>query len=65
MIMNAGVYYFNLIDSYGASNVSLMIVAVCKVSLSNMTIKSPDLTELGANNQLTHGDLEPSLLGPF
>ena len=34
-----------------ASGVSIMIVAVCKVSFSNMTIKRPDLTVLGPNNQ--------------
>ena len=51
MVMDAGVYYFNLIDSYGASGVSIMIVAECKVSFSNITIKRPDLTVLGPNNQ--------------
>ena len=33
MVLNAGVYYFNLMDSYGASGMALMIVAVCEVIL--------------------------------
>ena len=34
MVLNAGVYYFNLMDSYGASGMALMIVAVCEVILN-------------------------------
>ena len=59
MVLNAGVYYFNLIDSYGDFGIAVMIVAVCKVSFSNMTIKSPDLTVLGSNNQASGDPGQP------
>ena len=32
MVLNSGVYYFNLMDSYGASGMALMMVAISEVN---------------------------------
>ena len=33
MVLNSGIYYFNLMDSYGASGMALMVVAIFEVPL--------------------------------
>ena len=36
MVLNSGVYYFNLMDSYGASGMALMVVAIFEVFLQTL-----------------------------
>ena len=45
MVLNSGVYYFNLMDSYGASGMALMVVAIFEVFFSNCHLFKTNLNK--------------------